>query len=302
LTSLALALVLSSCVTHAAWNLIAKRSSRTPAFFWVANVSVFAAVAPAFFTLGGAGIFAAAPARLWMLLALTVAFQTAYFACLAGAYRHGDVSVAYPLVRTTPIFVLLLAGFLMRQVPAWHAVAGIALVVAGCFLVPLERFGVGPGGFRWKAYATRMSLWALAAALASAGYTLVDDAVMDLLRPLAPGLRGAFLYECLQVAGLSVGLFVAALALDGAAGLKRAVRGEKARAAVVGALVFFTYMLVLWAYAEARIVAYVAGLRQLSIVLGVAGGVVLLKEPGRRVRLAASAVIVAGLILIALAR
>ena len=49
-------------------------------------------------------------------------------------------------------------------------------------------------------------------------------------------------------------------------------------------------------------IAYVAGFRQLSIVLGVIAGVVILKEPGGRVRLLASAVIVVGLVLIALAR
>ena len=87
-----------------------------------------------------------------------------------------------------------------------------------------------------------------------------------------------------------------------AAGLGRAWKTEKLSATAVGALIFFTYILILWAYANAEKVAYVAGLRQLSIVLGVIGGVLFFKERGGRMRVLAAILIVTGLIMIGFAK
>ncbi|MHC4916379.1 MAG: EamA family transporter [Planctomycetota bacterium] len=302
MNALAVLLVLSSCATHAAWNLMAKRSSRTTAFFWMGAVLCLLPLAPAFVLAGGIDVLRSAPPRLWLMLPVTGLSMCTYYGCLAAAYRHGDVSVAYPLVRTTPIFVLVLAGMILGQRPSALAVAGIVLVVAGCFVLPLERLGFGPGGFSLRAYANRTSFWALGAALGSTGYTLVDDLAMEALREAAPGVRGAFVYECLQYGLLAVGLLVVSLVTDGRRKLAEAARGEKLRALLVGALVFVTYMLILWAYANAEKVAYVAGLRQLSILLGVAGGMLFFGEKGGRPRLVAAAVIVAGLIMIGFAR
>ncbi len=302
MNTLAVVLVLSSCVTHAGWNLIAKRSSRTTAFFWLGSVVSLVLLAPVFLLVGGIDVLRAAPVRLWMLVPVTGLSMCVYYGCLAAAYRHGDVSVAYPLVRTTPIFVLVLAGMMLGQRPSALAVAGILLVVAGCFVLPLERVGLGPGGFSLRSYANRTSFWALGAALGSTGYTLADDLAMDAMHRVAPGLRGAFVYECLQYALLAVGLLIVSLITDGRDKLAGAVRGEKLRSLLVGSLVFVTYMLILWAYANAEKVAYVAGLRQLSILLGVAGGMLFFGEKGGRPRLLAAAVIVAGLVMIGFAR
>lgn len=306
MNNLALILVLASCTTHAAWNLMCKKSSKTPAFFWMASATVLVAATPAFFLLGGARFLGAVPPRFWLYLAMSGAFMCGYFACLAAAYRHGDISVVYPLIRSTPIFVLLLAGLLLGQKPSWLAVAGIVLVVVGCFVLPLKRLKFGPEGINRNTYFNRASLWALGAALCSSGYTLTDDVVMDTINRLeelrfAEGLRGAFYYEYLQYAAITIGLLPVSLLFDRPAGLRRALGTEKRSAAAVGALIFVTYLLVLWAYANASMVAYVAGLRQMSIVLGVLGGVLLFKEPGGRTRILAAAVIVAGLVLIGFA-
>jgi drug/metabolite transporter (DMT)-like permease len=299
---LAIILVLSSCATHATWNLIAKRSSKTVGFFWLGSLLALLLLTPAFLWLGGPEMLREVSPRLWLYLPITGLSMAVYYGCLAAAYRHGEVSVAYPLVRTTPIFVLVLAGLILGQVPSALAVAGIVLVVTGCFFLPLERVGFGPGGFSLRSYANRASLWALGAALGSAGYTLVDDVAMELVKEVAPGLRGAFFYEYLQYVVLAVTLFVTSLVFEGRAKLAAALRTEKRKALLVGVMVFATYMLILWAYTHAEKVAYVAGLRQLSIVLGVIGGVLFFKERGGVARVLAAVVIVAGLVMIGFAR
>ena len=55
MSRLAVLLVLISCVTHAGWNILAKRAKTTPGFFWLTNLAVIVAAAPFFGLLGGGG-------------------------------------------------------------------------------------------------------------------------------------------------------------------------------------------------------------------------------------------------------
>jgi uncharacterized membrane protein len=71
-------------------------------------------------------------------------------------------------------------------------------------------------------------------------------------------------------------------------------------AAAAGVTIYFTYSLVLVAFAFARNVSYVVAFRQLSIPLGAALGIVLLHEPAYRPKLVGSAVIFVGLVLVGL--
>jgi drug/metabolite transporter (DMT)-like permease len=227
-------------------------------------------------------------------------FQTGYFVFLAAAYRQGDVSVAYPLVRATPILMLLLADSVRGRSPSAMAAVGIGLVVVGCFALPLKRLEIGPDGLAWRNYANRAGLWALAAAVGSAGYSLTDDLAIDLIQETVAGPRGAFLYECLEFGAMTTFLLVAVRLAEGPRAITRAWRTQRAGAFVVGAMAFLTYLLVLWAYAHAEKVAYVVAFRQFSVVLGVLGGTLLLKEPGARIRVTAAVVITTGLCLIGL--
>jgi drug/metabolite transporter (DMT)-like permease len=303
--SLAITLVLASCATHATWNLLSKRSSKTPGFFWIANAAVVVAAAPVFLWLGGVDVILNAPADLWLCLAATGACQAAYFVFLAAAYRHGDISFVYPLARTFPIFVVVVAGMWFGQWPTLLAYVGISLVVGGCFVLPLKRLRIGPDGFTLHSYLNRASIWALLTALASSGYTIADYKGMEIMTAAFAGASDqklALLYGYLEWVATMPLLLLVVMFLGGFAGLKRVWSAERNTSLLVGALVFVTYMLILWAYTQSEKVAYVAGFRQLSIVLGVIAGVLFLKEPGGRARIVASVVIVVGLILIGLAR
>ena len=296
----AVVLVLSACVTHAGWNLLSKRVRATPAFFWVANAAAVVMATPVFlFTV--APDVVRIPAAVWLCLLVAGCFEAGYLVFLAAAYRCGDVSLVYPLARATPIFLVLAADMLMGSFPAGSAFAGLVLVGAGCFVLPLRRLGLGPEGLAWRSYANRASLWALATALCIAGYTITDNMGIDLLQPSAPELSGAFLYLYLELVSLGLFLLPAIWWRDGLGAIGRAWRAQRRNSIVVGALLSVTYLLILWAYAHAEVVAYVTGLRQLSIVVAVIGGSLFLKEPAGRIRLAASTIIVAGLVLIALA-
>ena len=299
MTSTALVLVLLSSLTHPLWNLVSKRSSRTPAFFLLASLFVLG-LAPVFVALGGIELVLTAPPRLWVVLGLTGVSQAAYFVFLATAYRHGDISVVYPLARTFPIFVVGIAGLALGQWPTPAAWLGIGLVVLGCAALPLEGLA---GGIERGRYLNAASLWALLTALASSGYTVCDYVGVDLVAGLdrfsAP--VAALLYGYLEWTSTALFLGVAVVLGRQRGELARAFRDERGPALLVGLLSFGTYLLILWAYSLSDKVAYVAALRQVSIVLGVVFGLVFLGERGGVLRVAASGVVVAGLVLVALA-
>ncbi|MFC1526634.1 EamA family transporter, partial [Candidatus Latescibacterota bacterium] len=137
---LALALVLGSAILHAGWNYVGKKSTPTSSFFLVANFSGFIVLGPLLALHADA--VRSWPEQVWGWLVLTGFFQAVYCGALARAYRAGDMSVAYPLARSSPILVVMATTFLLGrgdQLSAWCAL-GAVLIVAGCVLVPMGRF------------------------------------------------------------------------------------------------------------------------------------------------------------------
>ena len=72
------------------------------------------------------------------------------------------------------------------------------------------------------------------------------------------------------------------------------------RTALTGASIFFTYSLVLLAMHLARDVSYVVAFRQLSVPIGAALGVIVLKEPLHKPKIIGIAVVTVGLLLVGL--
>lgn len=302
-------LVLISCSIHAAWNLQAKRRDVDPAFFLVAGVLVLIPATPFFLLLGGIPLIRSMPATLWWCLLITGACQAAYYAFLALAYRNGDVSLVYPIARTAPLFVVPLSGLLQNRWPAPMVVVGILLTIVGCFFLPRRSLDPRVEPFAWRAYAGAGTAWALATAFASSGYTVADSFGMRVVGQRIPGVRGAFLYACLEWAASNLWLLLAIgwsdrrrILGDADSHIARTWRTQRGHTFVLGIAIFAAYLLILWAYSRTDQVATVAGLRQFSVVLGVVGGFLLLHEPPAPARIVGALIIVAGLVLVAVFR
>ena len=103
---------------------------------------------------------------------------------------------------------------------------------------------------------------------------------MNTIKRIAPGMRGALLYGYLEWISASLWLCLPSWLLAGKQGMQAIWRTERRTILLAAGLTFFTYMLILWAYTTAQKVAYVAALRQFSIVLGSSGRHLLFREPG----------------------
>lgn len=296
----AILLVTLSAVFHAAWNLLSKREHPTAAFFLAANTAGCLLLLP--LVIAVFPVYGDFPIRVWVFIACTGPCMAVYYIGLAGAYRHGDISVAYPLARSSPIIVVTVASLVLgrgNQISGL-CVAGVILVVAGSFFVPLHRFrDMSP-----RRYLTPTCALALLAALGTAGYSILDDEALRLLRN-HPGIRLDKVRITLSYAfaeALSANLWLVAFNASSAArrrDVRHMLRRRKRVALLAGLAIYGTYALVLVAMAHAQNVSYVVAFRQLSIPLGAVGGVLLLKEPSPVPRIVGVLVILAGLVLVA---
>ena len=266
--------VLAAAAAHATWNAMIK-SSRY-ALLDLALVVVFSGVATAPFLS-----FVAPPApAVWPYIAASIVIHIAYYVALVGAYRAGDLSHGYPLMRgIAPIITSLCAVAWLSEAPRPLVWVGIALICGGVL-------SLGLAGFHWRE--SRVSTtWALTNALIIAAYTLVDAAGVRTAR--TPGTYVVWLFV---LDALPFPLFI--LLLKRREMLSYASRFWL-RGLIGGALSAGAYGVVLWAMTRAPVAA-VAALRETSVIFAALIGAWLLKEGHIARRLAGAAIVAAGVI------
>ena len=135
MTSFALGLVLVSAVTHATWNLLAKRSGADTAFLFVVYVVGAVAYAPFAIAIVVIAMPALGPLALGFV-AVSVLLQTVYFATLTAGYRAGDLSLVYPLARATgPLLATAGAIAIFGERPTPTALAGALAIAVGALVL-----------------------------------------------------------------------------------------------------------------------------------------------------------------------
>src|SRR5262245_4741658 len=288
---LAFALVLASAWLHAWWS-VSIKGSGDPLLFNALQVvlplAATAAVLPAV-DLG------AVPPVAWACLAATTVCHTGYFWWMSRAFERGDLTLVYPITRSTPAFLPLVAGPLLGERLSPGGVLGIAIVVAGMWLVQAG------AGLRWRAFAEPAARYAYLTLATTVGYSLLDKRAMAELAShpwTSPVPRALFWNLVLwSASGFVFGALVAGR--RGAGGLLAAARADLAgptRAALVS-LVGYTLVLQAFAMAPA---SYVVAARQTSVLFALLLGVARLRERPGRPRVVGAVATVAGVALIAL--
>lgn len=141
------------------------------------------------------------------------------------------------------------------------------------------------------------------AAFASAGYSIIDDEALRLLRdsPVLPiaGWQATMLYAFFE--GLITSLWLGIWVLFQKRGrilMLEILQTRAPRALLAGAGMAAAYTLVLISLAFVSNVSYVVTFRQISIPLGTVFGILLLKEPGYTPKYLGVAIIFTGLVLV----
>ena len=272
----AFVLALGSAFLHAVWNLILGRERDPEAatgIALVASVVLFAPVAIWQFD---------ADSAVWPFVAVTSMLQLAYFAALATAYRHADVSVVYPIARgLAPVLVLLVGVAVLGVGASASQAGGVLLVGLGVVLVR----GVGSAHADGRGVG---AAFGVAVASCIAAYTLVDKHGIVHASPIV--------YLELGMLPAAVG-YVGFLLLT-RRGPARLAAAARPFPALAGVLSFVAYALVLAALSRAS-AASVASVRETSVLIAAFLAAPLAGERVGPGRLSGAALVVAGVALIA---
>ena len=300
MTATAAVLIFTSAFMHAFWNFVSKRRSPTLAFFWLAATAAAVALSP--LLVVNWQMLSLIPAAVWRLIALTGLAQLVYFFGLAGAYRQGDISLAYPLARALPVLLVAAISLLLGTGGEIGAMAllGMALIMVGCIILPLSDFQT----VRLRDYFNALYLMVVVAALGTTGYTLIDDHVLRELRMVSNQMaiyEVTLLFMALQTLSTAVMLGLGTLLYKPER--RRLLLLVRDRSLLVtglltGIVVTAAYGLALAAMAFVSNVSYVAAFRQLSIPMGALLGFTLGQEPRYRPKTIGIAIVSGGLILV----
>jgi drug/metabolite transporter (DMT)-like permease len=282
-----LVLVLLAALAHASWNTCAKRLPEGgAAAVWLYQTLSLLLVVPAAAGYAVVTDVRAEPSWVWVV-AVGGALQVTYFVLLQRGYARGDLSVVYPLARGTgPMIAVLVALLALGERPGALGIAGAVVVIAGVLVVgsaaaptptASRRVGIGYG---------------LASGVFIAGYTLWD----------AHAVAALGVPPLIQLAGINVTqslLLTPYVLARRRASLPELLGTRRAEIVTIAVLSPLSYLLVLVAFRFAP-VSLVAPAREVSIVIAGVLAWRLLGETNPARRLAGSAVVLAGVVAIAL--
>jgi drug/metabolite transporter (DMT)-like permease len=273
--------VLAAAVTHATWNAIAHGIKDQLLAFGL---------------IGAGGILVAIPlvigspfplSACWPYLLASIVIHVFYNLLLMRSYRYGEFGQVYPLARgTSPLVVTVLAAVFAAERPSVAQVAGVLVVSCGLALLVLagRRAAAGRGIGRAALLA------ATGTGLTIAAYTTVDGLGVRLSGSSVAYIGWLMLLESLCVPAWALARRRHVLL----SGTSWRVLGS---GLLAGGLSVLAYGLVLWAQTRGDL-APIAALRETSVIFGAVIGTVVFREPFGRWRIAATVLVVIGVLLL----
>ena len=291
MTPLTLSLVLIAALTHATWNLIAKRAAHAGAAFLLASGAVMALAYLPWLVWEMAKGATHWPPAVLLCIAASGVIHLAYSVSLQRGYRAADLSVVYPVARGTgPLLASVGAFALLREVPSAAGIAGLLAVVGGIALIATD------GRLRQFASPSARNgvAWGLLTGALIASYTVVDAYGVTALA-LAPVVLDWFA-NALRV------VLLAPAVLANRQAARAAMHGQWGRALAVGLLSPLGYILVLTALQQGAPLSFVAPAREMSMMVGALFGMILLGEKAGKWRLGGCALMIAGVVLLGMGK
>lgn len=281
---LALGFIFIAAIFHATWNFFAKRAQGGASFIWLYQTLVLLFFAP----IVAIAIFLTHISfTIWTFVFILVSglLELAYFLLLQRGYRVGDLSLVYPLARGTgPLLTTIVAILLLGEHPTLLALLGTGCIVIGVFFV-----AGGPGIFRAD-HARPALLYGILTGVCIASYTLWDKEAVS-VGHVAPLL----LYYgtvCLNA------ILLTPFALRHWHEVQFHWQRHRFEASGIAVFSALSYVLVLTTLSFTP-VSYIAPAREISVLFGTLLGTQLLTEKDAKRRLLSAALIVVGIIALA---
>ena len=198
----------------------------------------------------------------WPYIGASVTIHVAYYYLMINAYRSGDLSLVYPLMRgVAPLITGLLGVIALREIPGPLNWLGMLLISAGVVALALRTIHHSPSG--------RAVGFALMNALVIAVYTIVDGTGARLAGDAWAYIVWLFVLDALP--------FTAYMLVRHRAAFVDVLNRRRVRGLLGGALSAGAYAISVWAMTKAP-VALVASLRETSVLFATLIGARLLHE------------------------
>ena len=228
---------------------------------------------------------------VWPLVLLSAGGLFAYYYGIILTLRSGDLSVYYPIIRSSPVIVVLIGWAVLGQSYGLPLLLGIGAVLIGAFFLQYR------GGRRLIDVPATLAT-ALIAMFGTGIYTVADAQAMRTVEP------ASFLFATYTV--LPVWMFVF---FAWRTPRERTVLGHLFggwshsawRYGAAGVISYGSYLLILTAFRSGADMAAVSSLRQLSIPVSVLLAVLFLREGLLARRFAWSLLVAGGIALVVMA-
>ena len=278
---LALVLLFFSAAMHATWNFLLKSAEeKYIAMGWQVILSGVFSTVLIFFT----GL---PPRSMWTFAVISMILEAIYFILLCIAYSDPDFSLVYPIARgAAPALLVLWTALFLHEQLTTGGYIGLAMITGGMILIGattlLQNHEEKPH--------LRGILTALSVALIISIYTYIDGNAVKHGPALPYGLS-----MFVMVPFVTTPYLVQRYGWSHFSAMWRQKRGYLLMGGLLGLV---AYMLALFAYTFAPL-SYSGAIREVSAVIGAFLGWRFLKEEMGGIRVVGSAIVFAGVMVIA---
>ncbi len=244
------------------------------------------------------------PRSMWLFAILSMILEAIYFILLSVAYTSHDFSLVYPIARgAAPVLLVLWSAIFLRENLTAGGYLGLAMLTGGMIVIGatslLQNRGVAPSQFGGKVPPQiggkkphlKGILVALSVALIISLYTLIDGTAVKSGPALSYGLSMFVMVP-----------FVTTPYINRYYGWVHFIESWKKNRSYLllgGALGVTAYLLALFAYTFAPL-SYSGAIREVSSVIGAFFGWKFLNEQMGGIRVVGSAIVFAGVVVIAM--
>jgi|TARA_B110000967_G_C18789197_1_gene512406 drug/metabolite transporter (DMT)-like permease len=229
------------------------------------------------------------PRETWPYVVISAIGLTLYYYGTLSALRRGNLSVYYPIIRSSPIAIIAFSWLALNQIYSWLTLLGVSLVLLGSLIIQKS-----PGRLLDDRKAFTMAVLAM---MGSAAYSLSDANAMQQVSP-APFLFYCYILVVPMLAGIRAWedshMFAPFLPV---------VRGWALapwRIVFAGITSFLSYLFILSAFQLGAEAATVSAVRQASIPVSVILAAFILNEPHFMHRIVWAGLIALGILAITL--
>ncbi len=286
----ALLLVILSAAIHACRGFLTKKAGDKEIFIWLYQIFALLFFLPPFvYFLLKEGLKSP---NAFYFIALSGFIHFLYWLFMARSFEKGDLSLVYPIMRSSPALVLLFSILALDENVSLAGGVGVVLTAMGVYTINMR--GLSLDHLLEPILAIRRNpsiKYAFLTLFTVTAYTLIDKVAVEYVHPVL------FIY--LFIAWAYLFFTPCILIRKRKPAIVQEWQANKKIIITTGILSIVGYSLILFAFTIER-VSYITGLRQLSVVFAVLLGGHLLKEEHKSIRLLGASFIFAGAFLISL--